>query len=191
MLPGDLAPAGGGWMLEPRVDDLIAALRDAARPDARAAKAAQARTAAGRYTWEAAGRIAVERVTALQGREPIRLVQPLKVEEHRRVLMAVAPDWSDQGTWAPAVRAYAEAFGDADDVTLLLPTADPSIAELVEDVLGGYDDLADIVLADCATVDAEALALAVDAFVGRGPARARHVLEAEPETLKDFLVRSI
>ena len=105
--------------------------------------------------------------------------------------MAVAPDWADETTWAPAVRAYAEAFGDADDVTLLLPTADTSVAELVEDVLGGYDDLADIVLADCATVDADALALAVDAFVGRGPARARRVLEAEPETLKEFLVRSI
>ena len=191
MLPGDLAPAGGGWMLEPRRDALVAALRDAARPDARAAKAARARAAAERYGWDRAGRIVLERVAALAGKAPIRQVQPVKVEEHRRVLLAIDADWADEATWAPGVRAYAEAFGEHDDVTLLLPTDDPSIAELVEDVLGGYDDLADIVLAGGTQVDGAALALAVDAFVGTGPTRARLVLDAEPGALKDFLVRSI
>ncbi|HWB23153.1 MAG TPA: glycosyltransferase [Gaiellaceae bacterium] len=191
-LPGPLAPAGDGFLLEPDVAALTTALREAADPGTRAAKAATARAHAERFSWSAAAERATARLTALHGRRPIRLVEPAALAERRRVLLAVDPDWTLRETWAPAVLAFAEAFSDADEVTMLLPGSPAEMGPLVERELAasGIQDLADLVIASPAELDPDSLALAADAFVcvnGRRPARARQIVAAEPTALRTFL----
>jgi glycosyltransferase involved in cell wall biosynthesis len=192
-LPEKLAPAGGGFLLEPDVESLVTALRTAADPDARAAKAAWARAHAERYSWREAATRAAERLRALDGRTPIRRIAPAALAERRRLLLAVAADWATPDTWAPAVRAYGAAFAADADVTLVLPGAE-STAELVERELAaaGLDPeaLADIVLADSTDLLPEALELAADAFIAAAdarPLRARRVVAPEPAALRSLL----
>jgi glycosyltransferase involved in cell wall biosynthesis len=193
-LPEHLSPAGGGFLLEPGVEALAGALREAADPAARAAKAAWARPHAERCSWAAAADRAAERIRALAGRTPIRRVAPAALAERRRVLLAVAADWSTPASWAPAVRAYGEAFDADADVTLVLPGAGVSTAELVERELAaaGLDPaaLADIVLAESADLLPEALELAADAFVATAdgrPLRARRIVAPDPAALRSLL----
>ena len=193
-LPGAMAPAGGGFLLEPELDALIAALRDAADPGARADRASAARAHAERFSWTAAATFARERVQALSGRVPIRSVRPALLASRRRLLLAVDAEWDSPATWAPAVRAFAEAFSVDDDVTLVLP-GDPALttglvaAEL--DACGADDaDLADLVIANLSDLDPDSLALAADAYVcasDRRPARARRSVAAEPLALRTLL----
>jgi glycosyltransferase involved in cell wall biosynthesis len=190
-LPAALKPAGNGFMLEPDLSALAAAFREAADPSTRAAKASTARTHAERYSWPAAAERASARLQALQGRRPIRLVEPATLAERRRVLLAVDPDWTLRETWAPAVLAFAEAFSGDDEVTMLLP-GPAEMGPLVERELAasGIADIGDLVIASPSELDPDSLALAADAFVcanGRQPARARRVVAAEPTALRNFL----
>ncbi len=191
-LPAALAPAGTGFMLEADVAALTGALREAADPAARSAKAARSREHAERFSWPAAAERADARLQALHGRRPIRLVAPASLAERRRVLLAVDPDWTLRETWAPAVLAFAEAFSADDEVTMLLPGSPAEMGPLVERELAasGIHDLADLVIASLAELDPDSLALAADAFVcanGRRPPRARQIVAAEPIALRTFL----
>jgi glycosyltransferase involved in cell wall biosynthesis len=196
-LPGPLQPVGGGFMLEPDVDDLVAALRAATDPAERERRAAAARAHAERYSWPAAARVAVERVRALAGRTPIREVPPAALDSRRRVLLAIDAEWEDASSWAPGVRAFADAFGPDDDVTLLLPIDDPSradaVANLLEEAGADLDALGDLVLADAGSLDRESLALTVDAFIaaaGRAPSRAAHLVAPDAAALKSFVLQT-
>ena len=86
-LPTQLAPTGGGFLLEPDVAALATAMREAADPAARRTKAATARAHAERFSWPAAAAVAGERLAALAGRLPIRFVQPAVIAERRRILL--------------------------------------------------------------------------------------------------------
>ncbi|MDX6555711.1 MAG: hypothetical protein QOD86_1906, partial [Miltoncostaeaceae bacterium] len=82
----ELRLAEPGFTLEPDLPALAAALREAADPEARAAKAAMARGHAERFSWEHAGRAAAARLRALAGRTPIRAgVAPNGASGHDRV----------------------------------------------------------------------------------------------------------
>jgi glycosyltransferase involved in cell wall biosynthesis len=194
-LPGTLELAGEGFVLEPDVAALAAALRGAADPAARAAKAERAREHAERFGWAAAAAAARQRLAALRGRTPVRRIAPAVVEGRRRLLLAALPDWRRSETWVPAVLAYAEAFTPDADTTLVLPAADDAGAfALVTRELGAagveLDTLADIVLADPADLEPEALELAADAVIctnGRRPARAARVVPPEPAALRELL----
>jgi glycosyltransferase involved in cell wall biosynthesis len=190
-------PRGGGWMLEPDVDGLVRALRAAADPQARAAKAGSARAHAERYSWAEGAERARRRLAALTGRFPIRRVSAATVAERRRVLLAVDADWDDATTWAPALHAYVEAFGARDEVTLLLAGDEATKAPLVEhELLASGADLElapDIVLADPSGFGVDALALTADGFIcvgDRRPARARRTVPAEPAALKSFVLET-
>jgi glycosyltransferase involved in cell wall biosynthesis len=179
---GDLAPAGDGYLLEPEIASLVEALRSAADAQVRAAKAAAAHAAAERFSWEHAGRVAAARIEALAGRTPVRRVAAALVPD-RRGLLLTAHDW------APAVRAYAEAFQPGADTTLLLPVTDPDLV-LAELSSAGLDasSLADVALADTADLDPAALELAADAVIGSVRAgRARRVVPPDPEALRALL----
>jgi hypothetical protein len=114
----------------------------------------------------------------------------------RQVVLAVDADWARPETWAPALSAYAGAFGPDDDTTLVLPAADEAAAVAA---IGTFlatsdidaDRLADVVVADSSALATGALELTADAFVCAGPARplrARRVLAAEPAALRSLLV---
>jgi hypothetical protein len=113
------------------------------------------------------------------------------VPGRRGTLFAVLPDWDRPESWAPALVAYARAFGPGDDTTLALVASEPdAAARLVEAELSaaGVDGaaLADVVLLD-GVDEPESLALAADAIVcsnGRRPRRARHVVPPDPEALR-------
>ncbi len=191
----ELAPAGGGFLLEPSLDALVEALRQAADPDARAARAAQARRHAERCSWDAAAEAALARLAALAGRDPVHSVAPAAVPGAKRIVVAVAADWREPSTWTPALEAYAAAFGPGDPTTLVLPAADEqaalaSVAAHLQAAAIDADDLADVVLADPASVADVSLELAADAYVCAGPgrpARARRVLPPEPAALRSLL----
>jgi glycosyltransferase involved in cell wall biosynthesis len=181
-----------GFLLDPDPDALAAAFREAADPDERALRAGSARDHARRLSWERAADAAADRIAALAGRRPIRTVAPAVVAGRRRVLFAVAADWSDRETWLPAVRAYADAFDPTSDTTLVLPAADEQeTLALVGAELdaAGIDTagLADIVLADAAGVEAAALELAADAVIhcrGPRPTRAAAIVPPDPTALR-------
>jgi glycosyltransferase involved in cell wall biosynthesis len=184
--------AGRGWVLEPELDALVPALREAADPAARTAKAGHARAQAALFTWANAAEHAAARIDALAGRAPIREVAPAEVPGRGRLLFAVDADWARSESWAPAVRAYADAFTPDDDTTLVLPAHDE--AEAVALVTAELDDagidtagLADIAIADASAVAPVALALAADAVIstdGRFPSRAAAVLPPEAAALR-------
>jgi glycosyltransferase involved in cell wall biosynthesis len=193
-LPPQMAPKGGGFLLEPDVADLAAAMGEAADPATRAAKAATARAHAERFSWPAAAAIAEERLAALGSRRPIRFVQPAVVAERRRILLAVDAKWDSPETWAPAVRAFAEAFSADDEVTLLLPTGPDGTGRLIELELAASGsaahEIADLVMADFTDLDPNSLALVADAYIctnGLGPIRARRIVAAEPTALRTML----
>jgi hypothetical protein len=197
-LPPDYDLAGEGFLLEPDMDGLVAALRAAADPGERAARAVHARTQAERFTWEIAGRVASERLAALHGRTPIRQIAPAAVPDRRGFVFVVPAEWEKRETWAGPLRAYAEAFKAGDNTTLVLPTLDEAEALALASAeleAGGFDleGLADICIADSSATVTEALELAADAMIcsnGRGPTRARLVVPAEPGALRAALVRA-
>jgi glycosyltransferase involved in cell wall biosynthesis len=193
----ELVLTGDGWLLEPDVDALVDLLREAADPDARADRAAAARSHAERWSWDAAAAAARARIAALTGCTPIRRHAPALVPNRRRTLFAASPDWDAPETWEPVVRAYAEAFEHDADTTLVLPAADEGRAvALVTSALERAEldpgRLADVVVADASGVSGPALELASDAFVhaaGPRPRRARRVLPPEPAALRAVAAR--
>jgi hypothetical protein len=191
-LPPDYDLAGEGFLLEPDLDALVAAMRAAADPVERAARAAHARAQAERFTWEIAGRAAAERLAALSDRTPIRRIAPTAVPDRRGFVFVVPADWERRETWAEPLRAYAQAFRAGDDTTLVLPTLDEGEALALASAeleAGGFDleGLADICIADRSATVTEALELAADAMIcanGGRPTRARLVIPADPAALR-------
>jgi glycosyltransferase involved in cell wall biosynthesis len=191
-LAGDgLTLAGDGYTLEPDVDALTAILREAADPAARRQRAAHARRHAEPFSWAAAAARAAERVTALDGREPIRCVASASVPERRGFLFLTPAVWSERETWAPALRAYLSAFSDTDDVTLVFPGGDeralPLLSAELEDSGVDPGTAPDIALADAGPIGAHSLELAADAVIcadGVRPLRARMILPPDPASLR-------
>jgi glycosyltransferase involved in cell wall biosynthesis len=191
----DLALVPGAYQLEPDLDALTDALRAAADPAGRAARAAAARAHAERFGWDAAAAKARERLEALAGRTPVRSVEPADVPERRGFLFHVPAEWPAPETWAPALHAYLEAFSAADDVTLVLPAEDVETAgALVTGELerSGVDThaVADIALADPGSLGPVSLELAADAVISadRSAApRARIVLPPTAAALRAAL----
>ena len=141
-LPPGYELAGEGFLLEPDHEALVAALRAAADPAERSARAAHARAQAERFTWERAGREAAARIEALRDRRPIRSIAPTAVPDRRGFVFVVPADWAERETWAGPLRAYAEAFKAGDDTTLVLPTLDEAEALALASAeleAGGYD----------------------------------------------------
>jgi glycosyltransferase involved in cell wall biosynthesis len=179
-LPDDYQPDGEAFMLEPSVEALVEILREAADPDARAAKAASAREHAERMTWTHTGEVARVRLEALSGRTPIRSIPEAVVPGRRGRLFVAGADWPR------ALRAYAEAFAPGADTTLALSlTHERVVAELAA---AGIDpaELADVALADTA-LDHAALELAADVVIDGGtvqPLRARRTVRPDPAALR-------
>jgi glycosyltransferase involved in cell wall biosynthesis len=176
-LLGDLRPVGGGYLLEPDVDALSAALRAAPDPAARDAKAAAARGHAERMSWRAAADAAERRLEALAGRTPVRTVAPQRLAEARPLLLV------GLGDWRAALDAYADAFDADAAVTLALPGATEQEAL---DVLGGRADVADVALVPPLD-DPTSLVLGADAVVGSAHPRARRTVSADPAALRALL----
>lgn len=191
-LPEEFALAGPGYMLEPDVTALVAALREATDPGLRAARAAGARAHAEPLGWQQVGAIARELLADLRDRVPVRQLAPAVVPGRRRVLFAADAHWDEPDTWARPLRAYAAAFTAADDTTLVLPAGDEQAATrlvLAELAAAGIDQasLADVVLADPGDLGFASLELAADAVVvgnGHRPLRARAVVPSEPAALR-------
>ena len=191
-LPDDFTLVDGGFLLEPDVDALVAALREAADPALRAAKAAAARAHAQPLGWEAVGAIAAARLAELRTRTPVRQIAPAIVPGRRRFLFAADAVWDEPDTWARPLRAYATAFTPADDTTLVLPALDEGRATtlvLAELAAAGIDpaDIPDVVLAHPGLLGFESLELAADAIVvgnGHRPRRARVVVLSDPAALR-------
>lgn len=196
LAPDALPPAyrltPGGFLLEPRVDALVAALREAAVPAMRAAKAAGARAAAELYSWDHAATVAAERLRVLAGRTPVRQLAHADVPGRKRVLLASFVDWERRESYAPVLGAYARAFDADADTTLVLPADDEDRAlALALDALehDGLDPaaLADVALADPGQLEAVALELAADAVVcaiGTRRPRARLVVPPDAAALR-------
>jgi len=186
--------AAPGHTLEPSTEALAAALRDAADPAARSARAAEARAHAERFGWDAAAAAAAERLAALPAGAPIRRVAAAAVPGRRGFLFAVRADWDSPATWVPALHAYLDAFTDADDVTLVFPDRDGAAGPLLEAELArsGYDPAAapDIAIAQQAALDERSVELGADAVIhagGTAPTRARLVLAPDPAALRAAL----
>jgi len=190
-IPEQYALAGDGFMLEPDVDSLVAALEEAADPAARAPRAAAARRQAERHSWATAGAIVEERLAELRGRTPIRRIAPAVVPDRRRLLLAALPDWSRRDTWARPLQAYAEAFPADADTTLVLHAEDHELAlDRLRGELRTLGDVPDIALAAPGTVAPEALELAADAVIvagGVAPRRARRLVAPDPAALRALL----
>lgn len=191
-LPDDFTLVEGGFLLEPDVDALVVAMREAADPALRAARAAAARAHAEPLGWGAVGAIVAARLADLQGRLPVRQIPAAIVPGRRRFLFAADAVWSEPDTWARPLRAYAAAFTAADDTTLVLPALDEAGATLLvlaELAAAGIDlaGIPDVVLAHPGSLGFESLELAADAIVvgnGHRPRRARVVVPSDPAALR-------
>jgi glycosyltransferase involved in cell wall biosynthesis len=177
MLTRELLPAGGGFLLEPDADALVAALREAVDPAARAAKAATARAHAERLSWAAPAAIVEARLAALAGRTPVRTLAPQRLAGSRPLLLL------GLGDWHAALDAYADAFAADAAVTLALPGASEDEAL---DVLRGRADVADVALVPPLD-DPTPLVLGADALVGARHPRARRTVPADPAALRALL----
>src|SRR5581483_2373895 len=102
MLTKELWPAGGGFLLEPDVDALVGALREAADPERRAEKAATARAHAERYSWATPAAVVRERLAALAGTTPVRSQPPQRLADSQPLLLL------GLGDWQAALEAYVE-----------------------------------------------------------------------------------
>lgn len=191
-LPEDFTLADGGFLLEPDLDALVAALREAADPALRAARTAAARAHAEPLGWEAVGASAAARLAELRLRAPVRQVAAAIVPGRRRVLFAADAVWDEPDTWARPLRAYAAAFAPTDDTTLVLPALDEGRATalvLAELAAAGIDPagLPDVVLAHPGLLGFESFEFAADAVVvgnGHRPRRARVVVASDPVALR-------
>jgi glycosyltransferase involved in cell wall biosynthesis len=185
-----LTLARPGFVLEPSVDALAAALRSAADPAERAARAARTREHAERFGWADAAAAAADRLAALAGAEPVRTLAAAAVPGRRSFVFLVEADWQSPETWEPAIAAYLEAFTAADDVTLVVPGG-PDALERLEAALErsgiGPDAAPDLALADTDGLDPRSLQLGADAVIhsaGAAPARARLVLPPAAAALR-------
>ena len=195
--PEEFALVPGGFMLEPDVGALVAALREAADPGLRAARAASARAHAEPLGWEQVGRIAEQHLADLRERVavPVRQLASAVVPGRRRFLFAAEAVWDEPDTWARPLRAYAAAFTPDSDTTLVLPALDEGAATrlvLAELAAAGIDpaSLPDVVLAHPGELGFVSLELAADAIVvgnGHRPRRARVIVPSEPEALRAAL----
>lgn len=191
--PSELRLAGEGTLLEPDMGALVAALREAADPAARARKAAAARAHAEPWGWASAAARARARLQALEGRLPVRRIEPAAPPHRGRVLFAVQARWEEEGTWKPPLLAYVRAFPPEADTTLALagPPCDRAAERLAEVLAGaGWGETA---VADVAVVEAReereqlSLELAADAVIvacGPSPLRARRVVPPDPAALR-------
>ena len=188
----ELALAPGGFLLEPEIVGLVAALRSAADPAERTRRARHARGHAEPFGWDNAATHALGRLEALRGRVPVRKARPAAVPERRGFLFHVPAEWHTPETWVPALHAYAEAFSADDDVTLVFLAREiDGVAALVGAELDragrSAADLADIALADPGTLAAISLELAADAVIcpaGTRPPRARLVVPPTASALR-------
>ena len=185
-----LAP--GAFLLEPDVEGLAEALRQAADPARRASRAATARAHAERYGWSQAAAAVEVRLAALEGAAPIRTTKPADVPGRRGFLFLVPANWAEPETWAPALHAYVEAFSSSDDVTLVLPAenveeATALVGAELERTTVPVDRIADIVLAEPGALGAASLELEADAAIcapGTSAPRARVVCPPTPAALR-------
>jgi glycosyltransferase involved in cell wall biosynthesis len=118
------------WMLEPDVDDLarllVAAVDDAAD---RARRGAAARRAAEGLGWDAVCARYAARIEAVARRAPGALrppAEPFPLPGARGLNVLATPAWRGDDDLPQLLRAYADAFGDGDDVALVL-LADPVV----------------------------------------------------------------
>ena len=191
-LPASLYPGQAGFLLEPDVESLVEAFRQAADPSARAPRAAAAREHAEKLSWTSASEVARARLEELRGRTPIRHVAPASVPNRRKVLFTVLADWERPETWVKPLRAYVEAFAADDDTTLVLSASDEAAATraiMSEIEASGVDPttLPDIAVAAAVEDDGVSLQLGVDAVItpnGYQPPRARRVVPSDPSALR-------
>ncbi len=191
-LPASLHPGEPGFLLEPDVDALVDAFRDAADASARDPRAQIARAHAEALTWADAADTARLRLRELRGRTPVRHIAPATVPDRRKVLFTVLADWERPETWKTPLLAYVEAFAPDDDTTLVLAAADETAATqaiMSEIETSGIDAsaLPDIALAASDDEHAISLQLGGDAVIaadGYEPSRARRVLPPEPSALR-------
>lgn len=194
-LAGEMAPAGGGFLLEPNLEELVEAFRAASDPVKRSAKARAARAHAERFSWSAAADVVRGRLAALAQTTPIRTIHPATIPDAKRIVIAVDVDWDEPASWVASLEAYAAAFGPDEDTTLVLTDDDGRTAfSRISSFLDGSgldtDALGDVVVADPSDIQPVALELGADAFVCSGtrrPHRARRVLPADPAALRSLL----
>ncbi len=191
--PSDLRLAGEGTLLEPDLAALVAALRQAADPAARAGKAAAARAHARPWGWASAAAQAKARLHALQRGLPVRRVEPVAPPNRGRVLFVAHACWEEERTWKPAFLAYAQAFPPEADTTLALagPPCEGTVARLAAALADA--GLSQAAVADVAVIEVEeerervGLELAADAVIVAGgppPLRARRVVSPHPAALR-------
>jgi glycosyltransferase involved in cell wall biosynthesis len=121
--PSLLPPlAGEGYVQEVDPEALAEALRAAAGRDERLRRGAAALERARDYTWNRVAAIVEESLATLEAEAlPLaRGVLPAELDFTRERLVVYAPDWDDEERWAPALSAWARAFGPDDPVTLAL-----------------------------------------------------------------------
>ena len=191
-LPASLYPGEPGFLLEPDVDSLVNAFREAADPSLRAPRAAAARGSAEKLSWTGAADAARARLAELRNRTPVRQIAPAAVPDGRKVVFTVLADWERPETWVQPLRAYVEAFAADDDTTLVLSTPDEAAttrAIMNEMETAGIDttSLPDIALAAAVGDDDVSLQLGADAVItanGFQPPRARRVVPSDPSALR-------
>jgi glycosyltransferase involved in cell wall biosynthesis len=184
---------------EPGLDALVAALRDAADAGARAPRAARAREAALRSTWDAAAAAAERSLARLADEDlpPVRHVRSAGIESRETLVVAAPKDW------AGLLDAWVAAVGRDDPVTLGLFCAEG--VEVVLPVVQAWmaerglseDELPDIALVEPG--DASLLGLVMRAHAvlldpaqaGDPPPvlvrRALRVLTPEADVLRAFV----
>jgi glycosyltransferase involved in cell wall biosynthesis len=187
--PNELVLSGPGMVLEPDLGALVSALRQAADPASRRAKAACARAQAEGWSWSAAADLAEARLRALARATPVRRIEPA-APARRRGLLFCAHVGEGRG-WEEALAAYASAFPAQADTTLALTVVGGEAAARVEEALRrlGVDPagLADVALVQACAEERTALELACDAAIDTGPPRplrARRLVPPDPAALR-------
>jgi glycosyltransferase involved in cell wall biosynthesis len=192
--------AGEGYVYEVDPDVLAERLRAvAADATGRRERGARGIAQAAAYTWDAFADRAAASLATLE-REALPLARDLghAAIEARSRYAVYAPDWTDEPTWGPALDAWTETFGPADDVTLALYAGDDADAAgaVVMARLAGRDEatLPDLALVEPSNVSLTALAASADAVLTDGPAdpaahpellrRAKRIATAEPESIR-------
>lgn len=127
--------AGDGYAHEVSVEDLAAALRAAADPDARRLRASAARPQAERYRWDL---VAAQAARALEDLDrqpwpPVRSITPTSVNGHPTKVV-LCPDW-DQHNWRAPLAAWFHCVAADAPVTLILAVAENDAQHVIDQVL--------------------------------------------------------